>query len=256
MSRTKKRAPGRGWSRQTDKAKKGQNHGTQSDQMLLQLKKAQEQNKMSKTKTNGVKAAKPEKDLLSKVKDGGVTKAVQATKSKGKEIAKAVAGKEDKKSKKQKKVKEPTPEPESESESEPDSEEEEESSESSDSDNEIGKKLAVNGKTKTNGAAKPIDASESDASQSSEDSDDETPAALPKGSLTKGAKADGSSDEEDSDESDDSEDKTPAALLLKKADDSESEDDSDESDVDEAPAKAKAAVPAGELRSVCITPRW
>lgn len=253
MAGNKNHGPGRAGSWRMFKAKKWQNHGTKSDQMSSQFRDVQKQNKMSKTKTNGVKAAKPEKGLLNKVKDGGVTKAVQATKAKGKEVAKAVVGTEDKKSKKQKKAKEPTPEPESESESEPESAEEDESSESSDSDNEVGTKLAVNGKSKTNGVTKPTEESDSDESESSEDSDDETPAALPNG-----AKVADSSDEDDSEEdSDDSEDKKPALPLKKKADDSESEDDSDasdESDEDEAPAKAKGGVPAGELRSIRVTP--
>jgi nucleolin len=76
---------------------------------------------MSKSKSKGSKGAASTQDVLTKVKDAAITKPSQSMKAKSKEIAKQVAGKEEKKNK-PKKVKEPTPEP-SESESEDESDE-------------------------------------------------------------------------------------------------------------------------------------
>ncbi|KAK5953112.1 nuclear localization sequence binding protein [Knufia fluminis] len=202
---------------------------------------------MSKTKSS-TKAAKPTKDVLTKVKDAGI-KGTKDTKSKNKEVAKKVAEKEEKKGKKSKKVKEPTPEP--------SSEEEDESSESSSSESESEvetKKPVANGKTKKTAAKdESSDSSEAESSDESESSEDEAPA--PKKAADKkvadkksngvkvAAKKEESSDESESDSSSDEATTAPAAGVLGKApavdDASDSSDESESSD-DEAEVKPKA----------------
>lgn len=206
---------------------------------------------MSKTKST-TKAAKPSKDVLTKVKDAGV-KGAKDTKSKNKEVAKKVAEKEEKKSKKSNKAKDPTPEP---------SSAEEESSESSSSDeSEVEvktKKVVSNGKangTKKAAAKDESSASEAESSDESESSEDEAPA--PKKAVEKkgaekkpngvkaAAKKEESSDESESDSSDDEATTAPATGVLGKApavDEADSSDESDSSeDDDEAKPKATGA---------------
>lgn len=216
---------------------------------------------MSKSKSNGVKAAKPEKDVLSKAKNAGVTKPAQTVKSKSKDLAKAVATKkEDKKSKK--KAKEPTPEPESDS---SESEEESEDSESSESESEseAEAKPKTNGSAKINGTVpKPADSeSESDSDSEEEDSEsesdeseDEKPA--PKAAVAKKvAKAESESDSDSEEESDESEEETaPAKAKASKAEegsdsDEDSEDDSESSKDDSEEEEEKTEAPAKKRKA-------
>jgi nucleolin len=206
---------------------------------------------MSKSKTKGSKGAAPVPDVLSRVKNAAVTKPAQTAKAKSKEIAKQLAGKEEKKNK-LKKVKEPTPES---SDAEPEEESHQsESSEDSDSEVEVEKPIKngkVNGSThviskSANRADSDEDESEAESDES-ESSEDKAPAAPQSDSDSSeedsdgsdvgdfiGVKAAESSDEEEEEDDDDEEE-------------DDDDDSDDESDVEKAPAKNKGPVKAEEL---------
>lgn len=194
---------------------------------------------MSKTKSS-TKAVKPSKsDVLTKVKNGGVSKPVKEDKVAKKELAKK-AEKEEKKSKKdKKKAKEPTPEPESSDEDAASSE-----SESSESESEAKtKKPVTNGKASKKAAAKEDSSDESDSSDSSED---EAPAPKKADAKTNGTKVAAKKDESDSSDSSDDEEEATPKLAAAAKDESSDDSDSDESE-DEADAKPKingSALPA------------
>lgn len=187
---------------------------------------------MSKSKSSSKGAVPAASNVLTKVKDAAITKPAQTVKAKSKELAKQVAGKEDKKTK-SKKVKEPTPES-----SDADSEEDDDDSED-DSEVELKKPAQkANGKSIPK-VAKPVD-SDSDESDSS---DAEAPTnGHVKASVVKKAAIESSDDDDDSDDSE-----AGVSTVKPVAAAESSEDDEDDSDEDEAPAKNKGPVKAADL---------
>lgn len=203
--------------------------------------------RMSKSKSS----TKPSTDVLSKVKNASVVKPTQNMKAKKQELAKAIAGKEEKKKKTTKNMKkEPTPE-ESDSESEESASSAAEDSEDSDSEgeSEAEAKPVINGKT--NGAK----AVKADSSDESEDEEDDSESSDSSDSEDDANIAKAANEAEPSDEDSESDSEVEAKPNLKSngpikaakadasSDDSESDDEADSSDSDEE-EEAKSTQPA------------